>query len=159
MLTEYQLLDALLHLLHHPPRPAAGEQDLDPLVLGPVALKQLPGELGGPLKDVLRVAQAEDHLLHHLGLQGVGQGVQVLVVAVKGGLVDLRPLAQLLHRDLLQGLLPPQVQKGLLDASFRFFHTQVQSFCLLLPTLLQKSRITDVCRKSPLANPAAGLVW
>ena len=134
VLPEYQLLDALLHLLHHPPRPAAGEQDLDPLVLGPIALKQLPGELGGPLKDVLRVAQAEDHLLHHLGLQGVGQGVQVLVVAVKGGLVNGRPLAQLLHRDLLQGLLPPQVQKGLLNAFFGFFHAQVQdsaSFCRL----------------------------
>ena len=77
--------------------------------LGAVGREQLPGEQLRLLKKVFRVGQLLEHRLHHLGLQGVGEGVHIGVVVVKGGFVNLRPLAQLLYGDFLQGLFLPQL--------------------------------------------------
>ena len=97
----------------------------DLFLMGQVAQRQVADKGGGTLKDILRVWEAGQDIGHSRLLQGVGEGIEIGIVVVKGGFVDHGPLTELFDGDFLQRLLGPQRQKGLGDAPPGLFDAQI----------------------------------
>ena len=130
------LRDAFAHGRFHPvdeqSLPGAGKQDADLGLIPGKGPEHFPGQPLGALAHITggQLRQAFHHHLHHFVLHGVGQRIDILIMGIKGGLIDAGQIAQLLDLDLFQRFLRPQLHECLLDGTLRFFNANIQKIHL-----------------------------
>ena len=76
---------------------------------------------------VFRVLDSPQDGLNHFRFQLVGQVVDVLIVEIKGCLVDAGQLGELPDCDFFQGLFGPELDKGIDNTGFGAADTGVHS--------------------------------